>query len=354
MEHTNKVKTFLESIQKKEGEHFQYNESAILEAVGRDKSETSSLAIKVLSVFGGFLASLAFLGFLFIFGVYDSEVGMLALGLIFIVSALVLNKKFDRLIIDTFSISIYLLGFALVVISLLNMDVFEDLVTLLVLFMATVSLFVVQTYMLSFLSIVAIGACWLILIVSNDKYTFIHLYLGVYTFAMLYCFENEAVFFKAGKGLSRLYGPLRIGLVFSFLIGLVTLGKRGLFPVDQNYIWLSSVGTFVAVLYLVTVLIKVLGVGNRTTKTLIYILSVAVLLPAVMAPAISGAILILLLSFKTNYKTGLAIGIIALAYFVSQYYYDLNLSLLTKSIILFLSGAAFLLFYFFTLKMSKK
>ncbi|MEX0362988.1 MAG: DUF4401 domain-containing protein, partial [Allomuricauda sp.] len=115
-----------------------------------------------------------------------------------------------------------------------------------------------------------------------------------------------------------------------------------------------SVVSFLAVLYLVKDLIKVVGVVSGNTKTLIYVLSVAVLLPAVMAPAISGAVLIILLSYKINYKTGLAIGIIALIYFVSQYYYDLNLTLLTKSIILFSSGMVFLLFYLFTLKMTKK
>ena len=354
MERANRVKTFLATIQKKEGEHFQSDEGAILEALDQDKGETSSLAIKVLSIFGGFLASLAFLGFLFILGVYDSEVGMLVLGVLLISGALILNKMFDRLIIDTFSISIYLIGFALVIISLLNLEVNEDMVTLLVLIAALGSLFVTQTYMLSFLSILGVGGCLLILIISNDQYNLIHLYLAVYALLLVYCFLNEAKFLTSGNKLSKLYGPLRIGLLFSFLIGLIALGKRDLFPIDQNYIWLSSVVSFLAVLYLVKDLIKVVGVVSGNTKTLIYILSVAVLLPAVMAPAISGAILIILLSYKINYKTGLAIGIIALAYFVSQYYYDLNLTLLTKSIILFSSGVVFLLFYLFTLKMTKK
>ncbi|WP_431127058.1 DUF4401 domain-containing protein [Flagellimonas flava] len=354
MERTNRVKTFLETIQKKEGEHFQSDESAILEALVRDKSETSSLAIKVLSIFGGFLASLAFLGFLFILGVYESEVGMLVLGVVLISGALILNKMFDRLIIDTFSISIYLIGFALVIISLLNLEVNEDMVTLLVLITALGSLFVTQTYMLSFLSILGVGGCLLILIISNDQYNLIHLYLAVYALLLVYCFLNEAKFLTSGNKLSKLYAPLRIGLLFSFLIGSIALGKRDLFPIDQSYIWLSSVVSFLAVLYLVKDLIKVVGVVSVNTKILIYVLSVAVLLPAVMAPAISGAILIILLSFKINYKTGLAIGIIALTYFVSQYYYDLNLTLLTKSIILFSSGVVFLLFYLFTLKMTKK
>jgi len=74
------------------------------------------------------------------------------------------------------------------------------------------------------------------------------------------------------------------------------------------------------------------------------------LVSTIFSPSISGAMIIVLLSFLVNYKTGLAIGIISLIYFISQYYYDLNFTLLTKSIILFSSGIVFLLFYLFTTK----
>ncbi|MCL6266607.1 DUF4401 domain-containing protein [Flagellimonas myxillae] len=352
MEPANRIKSLLNSIPT-EGE-LQCDDSAILQELQQSGAEDSSLAIKVLSIFGGFLASLAFLGFLFMFGIYDSEVGMIILGLLFIVGALVLNKVFNRLIIDTFSISIYLIGFAMFIIALFNMDIDDDVVTLLVLVMAFCSLFVVQSYIMSFLSIVAVGGCLMTLIISNDQYGLIHLYLLGYTLLLVVCFLNEAKFYAAGGKLSKLYGPLRIGLVFSFILGLITLGKRGVFPLDQNYIWLASIAIIIAILYLVWDLIKVIGVHAERTKMFIYILSIAVLLPTILAPAICGAILIILLCFRVNYKTGLAIGIIALAYFVSQYYYDLNLTLLIKSIILFASGVVFLLFYLFTLKMTKK
>ena len=83
---------------------------------------------------------------------------------------------------------------------------------------------------------------------------------------------------------------------------------------------------------------------------MIYILSALILVSTIFSPSISGGIVIVLLSFLVNYKTGLAIGIISIIYFVSQYYYDLNFTLLTKSIILFVSGIMFLLFYLFTAK----
>jgi uncharacterized membrane protein len=97
-------------------------------------------------------------------------------------------------------------------------------------------------------------------------------------------------------------------------------------------------------------LFKVLNINKTQHKVGIYIATVFVLLPTVFSPAISGAILLILLSFYVNYKTGLVLGVAAFLYFISQYYYDLNLTLLTKSILLFSSGVLFIALYLFTHK----
>ena len=80
---------------------------------------------------------------------------------------------------------------------------------------------------------------------------------------------------------------------------------------------------------------------------MIYALSLLTLLTTILAPAISGSLLIVLLAFKVNYRTGFVMGLIALVYGIGQYYYDLQFTLLVKSIMLMASGALFLLFYFY-------
>ena len=100
-------KALLEDIRLSEGAKFECDEKAILEAYTTQGENKSSLAIKILSIFGGFLATLTFLGFLVIARLYNSEFGLLIFGTVFIVSAIWLNKAYDKLIIDTFSISIY-------------------------------------------------------------------------------------------------------------------------------------------------------------------------------------------------------------------------------------------------------
>lgn len=351
MEPKTRLKHLLGKIQ--DGNDLKIDKKALEVAIAANGSEKSSLSIKILSVVGGILASLAFMASLTFFGIYDSEISMLVLGVIFITSSLALNRLYDNLITDTFSISIYLIGIALVIAAFLSWDIDENVVTISVLIVAICSLFIVRNFMLLFISIMAIAVCLMILIISNDHYALIHLFIAFYAFSLLMCFRTEALFFTSGNKTSSVYGPLRIGLIFSFLIGLIALGKRGLIPVEENWIWLSSLSILIANVYLVYDILKLMAVVRTNSKVLIYLLTLLVLLPTLFAPSICGAILIILLSFKVNYKTGLGIGIIALIYFVSQYYYDLTFTLLTKSIILMSSGLVLLCCYFLLLKTSK-
>ncbi|NQX85578.1 MAG: DUF4401 domain-containing protein [Flavobacteriaceae bacterium] len=345
-------KTLLDSIRLSEGTKFECDVNAIFEEYNNQGENKSSLAIKVLSIFGGFLATLAFLAFLAIAGLYNSEFGLLIFGIGFIISAIWLNKTYGKLIIDTFSISIYIIGFALLAFGLSEMKVDENIIAILISLIAISSLIITQNFILSFTSVLAISGSFIFLIISNDSYDLIHLYVAINTLILTYLFLNEAKIISSNKRLSQLYNPVRIGLVVSLLFGLITVGKRHLIPISQNLIWLSSVVMILVTLYLVYKIIKINEVKDFKSKAIIYSLSFLILAPTILSPSISGAIVIILLSFLVNYRTGLVIGIISIIYFISQYYYDLNFTLLTKSIILFVSGVMFLLFYLFIIKNS--
>lgn len=350
MDELTSKKTLLDSIRLSEGTEFVYNEKAILNEYQIQGENKSSLAIKVLSIFGGFLATLAFIGFLAIAGLYKSELGLVLFGIGFIIAAIWLNKAYDKLIIDTFSISIYVIGFALLAFGLTGMEVDENTIALLIIFIALSSLMITQNFILSFISILAMSSSILTLIISNDAYDLIHLYIAVNTLALTYLFLNEAKIISSNKKLSKLYNPARIGLLVSLLFGLISVGKKGLIPISQSHIWLSSIVMVFVIMYLVHTIIKINEIEAPKKKVLIYALTSLVLASTIFSPSILGAIIVVLLSFLVNYKTGLAIGVISIIYFISQFYYDLNFTLLTKSIILFSSGIVFLLFYLFTTK----
>ncbi|MGV8946546.1 MAG: DUF4401 domain-containing protein [Lutibacter sp.] len=343
------IKELLDYLQTTEKKSLDFDEDAIVAAYQKN-NDNQSLPIKILSIFGGILASFAFLGFLFIAGLYDTKIGLLMFGILFIAGAIWINKKYDKIIIDTVSVSSFIIGFVLLGLGFSKLKIDENIISIIFIIIAFCSLGIVQNYILSFISVLIINGSILTLIISNNGYNLIHIYVSALALMVTYFFLKEAKIIKASKALSKLYSPIRIGLIFSFLVGLVFLGKKGIIPVSPDYIWFSSIIIIATIVYFVSILFDMLNITSVQQKTIIFTFSILILLPTALSPAISGAILIILLSFWANYKTGLAISIIAFIYFISQYYYDLNFTLLTKSILLFSSGILFVIFYLFTHK----
>ncbi|MBC8109891.1 MAG: DUF4401 domain-containing protein [Verrucomicrobia bacterium] len=344
------LQTLINQIQTAGGEQFTYNEKAMLDEYRKKSANQSGLAIKILSVAGGFLAIVVFLGFLFVAGIYDSTMGLLVFGIIFIGASVILNKIYDKLITDTLSITAFVLGFILLGLALSKLEVNDNLILIVFIIIAIVSLLIMQSYMLSFIGVLVVNGSLLALIFSNEAYNLIHLHIVCMAVLTTFCFLKEAKMITSSKKLASLYDPVRIGLVFSLLISLLFVGKSGLTLLSANYLWLSSIITIGLILYLIQSVLRVLQIHQLKDKILIYIASVLLLVPTVFAPAVAGAILLILLSFLVNYKTGFVISMVAFIYFISQYYYDLNLTLLVKSGILFSLGILFLLFYVFTHK----
>jgi len=350
MEKLTNIKTLIKRIGLSEGGNFEYDEKAILDEYQNQEENQSSLSIKILSILGGFMAAIAFVAFLELTGLIHSKLGLLIFGFGFIIAAVWLTIASDKLIIDTFSISIFVTGFILVhnAFRLIRFD--ENYTAISIAGIALIALFLTQNYILSFISVLIVSGSVFYLIILNHLYDSIHLYIGIYTLLLTYVFLNEAKIISINIKLSKLYDPVRIGLIFSLLFGLIAIGKKHLIKISENHIWLSSIVMFFVIIYLVNIIIKILEIQSVKGKILIYVLTGLMLIPTVFSPAISGAIIIVLLSFLVNYKTGFVIGIISFIYFVSQYYYDLNFTLLTKSIIMFSTGIVFLLFYLFTAK----
>ncbi|TYB78856.1 DUF4401 domain-containing protein [Bizionia myxarmorum] len=343
-------KDLLQHISAMEGDAFTFDEQAILKEYEHQNNNKSNLAIKLLSIFGGILAMLAFLGFFLITGIYDSEMGLLIFGIIFIAAAFFLDKAFNRLVTDTFSISLYIIGLVLFGFGLSEMGIHENSILIIIAVMALGSLFITQSYVLSFISIMVFNGCLISLILFNSYYHLIHLYIAGNTVLLTYVFLNEAKIISWHKIASKLYNPIRIGLIFALLAGLMAIGKRYLIPLSPGDFWLSSIIMILAVLFIVHHIIEINNVTALKSKIFIYSISCLILLLTLYAPAISGALIIILLSFLVNYKTGFVIGIVAFIYFVSQYYYDLSFTLLTKSLILIATGILFLAFYIFITK----
>ncbi len=350
MENNISIRENIEYISKHECDSFECNEIEIKKEYINAQKDKSSIAIKILSVLGGFFATLAFLGFLLIAGLYDSEAGLVVTGLIFTGAAIWLNVVYKKLIIDTLSVSAYAIGLCLMAFGLLELGAGDNTICVFLMIISLLTIGITKNYILSFVSILTINGCFIYLIIDNDLSSLIHFYDAILLILLTYVFLNEAKLLADKRFPTKLYNPVRIGLMISLITGLVFVGQRGIFDFGIKYIWASSIITIPLTIYVISIIAKIIGVTKTKSLYLIYSCSILFLLPTAMSPAISGALLIILLSFLINFKAGITIGVISFVYFISQYYYDLNYTLLTKSIILFVSGIVFLLFYLFTHK----
>ena len=152
------------------------------------------------------------------------------------------------------------------------------------------------------------------------------------------------------------YRPFHAGLFISSIVSLGGLSISDL--VSETNSWLVSgilsVYIWVGLLIMIQQIIQVMKGDNPVNQVGIYILCIIICLPTVFAPYLSGSLLLILICFHYGYRAECAAALLLFIYAVSKYYYDLNLSLLTKSITLFFIGIACITaWYFFTQKRTR-
>ena len=254
MENKSNTRENIEYISKLEGNGFEFNEIEIEKEYYNSQKEKSSIAIKILSVIGGFLATLAFLGFLLIAGLYDSETGLVITGVIFIGAAIWLNKEFKKLIIDTLSVSAYSIGLCLIAFGLSEQEIGDTTICILFMVISLLTIGITKNYILSFISVLTINGCFIYLIIDNDSYSLIHVYDAILLVLLTFVFLNEARLLAEKLFPSKLYNPIRIGLMISLITGLVFVGQRGIFDFGIKYIWASSIITIPLTIYIISII----------------------------------------------------------------------------------------------------
>ena len=170
--------------------------------------------------------------------------------------------------------------------------------------------------------------------------------LALFLFANI--FETKLFECIGTKNYFSKYKPFHFGL---FISGIVSLGGLSInYLISETNSWLVSCILSVCI----WIGILIMEVDHPVNQIGIYILCIVICLPTVFAPYLSGSLLLILICFHYGYKAECAASLLLFIYAVSKYYYDLNLSLLTKSMTLFFIGIACITaWYFFTQKRTR-
>ena len=331
-----------------------YEEEKILSEELKDSEIFSNFSIKLLSIIGGILSTIAFLIFLGIAGLFSSEQGMLAIGLIMIVLSLIINSKYEHLLLDTASVATYLSGTGMFIFGLSIMSNDINSVSFTIICIGIVTLFVTQNYLLALIAFLMIQGGILTWLLSNNEQNMLHIFVSFMVIVTTSLYMAEAKSISNGNFFNKLYKPCQLATLLGLIISLIMIGLKKHFFSDMTYPyqWFSGMIIIGAILFLIRKILMVLQVAQITHLLGIYGLLGILLLPTFMSPAIAGALLILLLGTYINHRITVVLGVLMLTYAVIQYYYDLEITLLTKSILLFSSGITFLILYFLTTQKS--
>ena len=341
------IDALLQDLRATRNQSLQWDEEAITREY-QQGSAHQSLAIKVLSVLGGIFATLVFLGFVFVSGLFNSAIAVIALGGICYLAAIWLARAEGRIVFDALSVSLMLIGLFLIGLKSSAAGMSTSQLCLLYIALALAALVIGRNYTVSFTAVLIVHGSILALIFVHDRYDWIHVYVSVLAIVVTFLMIGEGSFVARPQVISRLYNPVRTALIFAFLSALILVGKKGLVDLSPNLIWISALCFIALIVFLFTTLFDLLDIRETRWKIGIVVFVVLTLLPTVISPAISGALLVVLLSFAVHHRTGFVTGIAFFLYFVGQFYYDLSFTLLVKSGLLFATGLVFLFLYWFT------
>jgi len=314
----------------------------------KDSEAYQGLGIKILSIAGGFLGSLFF--FAFIVRLFNSaSVILMVFGLVAIVLAILLDKHVKNIALDAACLGGYLAGFGMIGYGTSTFNN-ENLTTFILLLVALVTIVSTRAYVLNLFAIIAVNSCLYAFGNINDVPYFIHILVAINAVGFTLFSLMEAELLADGFDSNVRYAPVHAGFLVSLLGILIDLCFHISKSNGSN--WISASIIILLILYFVYQLLISLQLKDK--QILIYILCMIILLPMIYAPAICGAILILLIGFHTGRRFVLSIGVLAMLYFVGQFYYDLQYSLLVKSAMMFGTGVLFLSARFILIKQLKR
>lgn len=333
------VNHFIASIELKEDPTFTIDREKVEEEILKDSQAYSGLGIKILSICGGLLGTLFFLGFVAM-SILESSTATFVFGLMILVGAILLDKKSNNTVLDAVCIGAFLSGCILLGYSINKMGDSDNLTIFSLLLIAVVTVSVTENYMLNLFAVLIFNSCLFAFIETNNTDILIHFLTAFLSggFVLINLIEHKA--FVKSIAVNKRYSPFRLGFLVSLSVLLIYFSVNFAKPAFP-YRWISSIVIIAVTIYSINSIINFLQVKAR--QFIIYALATAILVSVIFAPSICGAILILIIGIHVGHRLTMVFGIALLIYSVGQFYYDLQYTLFTKSIIMICTGILLLI-----------
>ncbi|MBN1603883.1 MAG: DUF4401 domain-containing protein [Chitinispirillaceae bacterium] len=311
--------------------------------------------VKIITIFGAWFGSLLFLGFLLIAQLLNSGESMIVTGSLFIVSGIAISYANKRNhLIDAFSLSLSILGQLLLGIGIGSKTHEIKIVCYAGLIIETLIYLFAQSYTQKFLSVILMPACLLGIIWNSPIFEATQFLIGGLTIASVLIWTNELPLLIWLKKQRYFYVPTAYGVVSGLLLTLVLSINNNFFEVNINHWYVSSLITFLSLSFILhKFLCQSLEIGKKPFWIVIIVTAI-LFAPTIQAPGVISSALIIILGFAKSNRALLTLGLIFLATFITSFYYSLQQTLLTKSLILMTTGILFLVIGFAFGQLKKK
>lgn len=314
-------------------------------------AQKNNLTIQVVSIIGGILTAIFFLGFLALASIIRSEESSLIIGCLLIVATLTISRFVVKPFLDAMNITFYVAG---CILFIFGISANTNILFCSLLVISILTFFLTKGFILPFLSVILFNTS-LFGEIAHLLSSWYPLQVAIVPLIAAFLFANlfETKLLARLQGNTSKYKPFHTGLFISCLIALS--GASIDFLTTGMNEWIISVFLWIGLLIMIQRIMRVMGGTNNLMKQIgIYGLSILICLPTVFAPYLSGSLLLIMVCFHFGYKTECGASLLLFIYAISKYYYDLNVTLLIKSITLFFIGIAFIVaWYYFTQKRTK-
>ena len=298
--------------------------------------------IQAIIGLAAWLAAVPFIGFLSSISALESATSMMVLGSFFCIIAVgsqyIIRKS---LFVAQLALAFSLAGQILLIGGIGWATDNLRMTALAVIILELILIAVYPDSLHRFLSTIVIPAAILVLLFDLEIQEAIHVLIIALGVGAVAIWENES--YLAANVPENLYRPLGYGLVVSLLYVLILsiVNVFGTSLVEVNYWWVSSIGLLLILLALEYFILTSAQLGaSRTIIGLVIIGTIIVFLPTLQAPGIVAAVLVLALGFHRGNVLLMGLATVFFALFLIIFYYNLALTLLTKSLILMATGLA--------------
>ncbi|MFC1587518.1 DUF4401 domain-containing protein [Planctomycetota bacterium] len=296
--------------------------------------------IQVLLGFGAWFAGLFLIGFMAIANLLDSETSAMMWGIVLISVATGLSRILKDIFGSQLILTISVAGHIMFMVGMYE-HFGEINATICSIILCAVLYGLYQNNLHRWFSCMVALIMILILIMDADANNFLHI---------LICAQGAvAAILFANKNISRCFHPLGYALTVAMMVTIwcILLEETGLPP------WPASL---VLSLLLIRLYKWIMDERGAVRQDILVIAAIGTLIIGVLSnPGVPAALGLLMLGYALRNRQLLGLGFLSLPAFIIFYYYNLELTLLYKSLALSGSGAVLLLMrWFFSHRMALK